>query len=611
MGEKKDPFSVLGLDRGALEGLPFDEAKKQIKAAYRKLAAKYHPDRPTRDIDRFKDVTAAHDALLQPEKLSREQAAQWQTWQKTPGNRAPEFDFDDLESAFRQAWERRENSSYGRAAPDETRFPVDQRFRSHNFYGAIDPGSFNWRFPELPEISDDEFLRIRGQAQPASLHVDTAMLLGHPVFSGGSLDFEQWNSIVYYSLLGMLDPIAWGNARDSIYQADIPPYGFLARALITRETCDVPYARFVQLMYTASFALDGEGEQRTDALNALWQITQFMADYGHGWSAGDTRGVAMELLAHYCRAYQSSLREAMNVLIPGQEHAGAERDTPMDWSKVRADPERLSVYAAHRQSQVREQTLTLCRQYQILIQRDLTAYDLDLVWALRRAMEEGITPEREAGEHAQGQIAEQIYPPRTLFQFQQHTADKLLVNLGFDSILRGEDFRRNPDARADRFYCDPVFIGEFLRIMAGDYTALRSPIDGSIPNTPGWITGRLRDFSDCGFCIEQSTSLGRPVPTCFLALITPSTERTKEVLSSMSERGLIDQLHLRELLEYGYMYRHHGILNPHTVMDAGFLHILEDMLGVERPRDVGRYLAASSMEVPAPRKDQRLKGIQL
>ena len=60
---KKDYYEVLGVDKGA------DEAT--IKAAYRKLAKKNHPDVNPGDKDaeeRFKEINEAYQVLSNPQK---------------------------------------------------------------------------------------------------------------------------------------------------------------------------------------------------------------------------------------------------------------------------------------------------------------------------------------------------------------------------------------------------------------------------------------------------------------------------------------------------------------------------------------------------------------
>jgi len=63
MGSKRDYYEVLGIDKGSVED--------QIKAAYRKLALKYHPDRNPGDKeaeDKFKEAAEAYEVLHDPQK---------------------------------------------------------------------------------------------------------------------------------------------------------------------------------------------------------------------------------------------------------------------------------------------------------------------------------------------------------------------------------------------------------------------------------------------------------------------------------------------------------------------------------------------------------------
>lgn len=55
-----DPYEALGLQRGASEA--------EIKKAYRQLALRLHPDKPTGDAEKFKKVQGAYDILSDPQK---------------------------------------------------------------------------------------------------------------------------------------------------------------------------------------------------------------------------------------------------------------------------------------------------------------------------------------------------------------------------------------------------------------------------------------------------------------------------------------------------------------------------------------------------------------
>jgi len=58
----KDYYQILGVSRVASD--------KEIKTAYRKLAAKYHPDKKTGDEAKFKEISEAYETLSDAEKRS-------------------------------------------------------------------------------------------------------------------------------------------------------------------------------------------------------------------------------------------------------------------------------------------------------------------------------------------------------------------------------------------------------------------------------------------------------------------------------------------------------------------------------------------------------------
>jgi len=56
----KDYYATLGVARSASD--------VEIKKAYRKMAAKFHPDKPTGDEAKFKEISEAYETLSDPEK---------------------------------------------------------------------------------------------------------------------------------------------------------------------------------------------------------------------------------------------------------------------------------------------------------------------------------------------------------------------------------------------------------------------------------------------------------------------------------------------------------------------------------------------------------------
>jgi curved DNA-binding protein len=91
----KDYYKILGVSR--------DSSTADIKKAYRKMAAKYHPDaNPDDDIavKKFKDISEAYEVLKDPEKkkIYDEVGSDWKRYHRTGGT-ADDFNWSQYRRA--------------------------------------------------------------------------------------------------------------------------------------------------------------------------------------------------------------------------------------------------------------------------------------------------------------------------------------------------------------------------------------------------------------------------------------------------------------------------------------------------------------------------------
>lgn len=85
------PLSVLGLEESKLDTDP-EKRKDEIKRAYKKMALKYHPDRPNGDTEKFKDISTAYETLMNSNGT---------TWSSTT---ADDFGFEDPYELFKEVF---------------------------------------------------------------------------------------------------------------------------------------------------------------------------------------------------------------------------------------------------------------------------------------------------------------------------------------------------------------------------------------------------------------------------------------------------------------------------------------------------------------------------
>jgi DnaJ-class molecular chaperone len=203
-----DPYETLGLKRGA------DDAA--IRAAYRTLAKKYHPDLnpgKAEAAEKFKEINAANDLLSDPEKRARYDRGEidaagnevhpertfYRDFTDAPGHQryAGNIDPEDLESIFAQAF-----GGGGRGA----RGGRGQRFSARGSdahytltVSFLDAANGTTRRITLPEgrtldvhipagVEDGHVLRLKGQGMaglgggPAGDALVEIAVAPHPLF---------------------------------------------------------------------------------------------------------------------------------------------------------------------------------------------------------------------------------------------------------------------------------------------------------------------------------------------------------------------------------------------------------------------------------------------
>ncbi len=104
----KDYYKILGVDRNA--------SQEEIKKKYRKLAAKYHPDKnpddPTAE-KKFKDLGEAYEVLKDPEKrkLYDKVGSDWKRYQQS-GGQNHDFDWSRYANQGQQGRQYRTNINF-------------------------------------------------------------------------------------------------------------------------------------------------------------------------------------------------------------------------------------------------------------------------------------------------------------------------------------------------------------------------------------------------------------------------------------------------------------------------------------------------------------------
>ncbi len=127
--EYKDYYRILGVNRRADE--------REIKAAFRRMARRYHPDVNPGDAGaerRFKDINEAYEVLSDPEKRRRYDVLGPANWARTSvggsnGTARPgQSTFDFFQSVFSAANARRARARKGRDLEQDVTVTLEEAF---------------------------------------------------------------------------------------------------------------------------------------------------------------------------------------------------------------------------------------------------------------------------------------------------------------------------------------------------------------------------------------------------------------------------------------------------------------------------------------------------
>ncbi|MGB3917422.1 MAG: DnaJ C-terminal domain-containing protein [Thiothrix litoralis] len=182
--EYKDYYKILGIERTA--------DQDSIKQAFRRLAAKYHPDRNQAKgaEDRFKEINEANEVLGDATKRARydQLGAEWRAGQnfKPPpgwGKTSPQFDSSFFEGIARRGANAQQSSGFsdffeglfgggfrrastGATSSSTLQIDVEDIYRGLKTVTLPAGGSVQIRIP--PDISDDKRIRIPGKGPHGS-----------------------------------------------------------------------------------------------------------------------------------------------------------------------------------------------------------------------------------------------------------------------------------------------------------------------------------------------------------------------------------------------------------------------------------------------------------
>lgn len=148
----KDPYQILGINRNA--------SANEIKKAYRKLAVKYHPDKPSGDEARFKEISDAYDQLTNPKR--KDKSFNSHSWNVDDIFEQMFKDSGPFADAFNQryGWS---NNTKGRNVNVNIQITFEEAYKGTT--REISIGTKNLKINIKPGVRNGQKLRISGYGQ--------------------------------------------------------------------------------------------------------------------------------------------------------------------------------------------------------------------------------------------------------------------------------------------------------------------------------------------------------------------------------------------------------------------------------------------------------------